>query len=315
MNSPIVQPSAFTSTKVTITPPKFLDSGAKTSYLNYDTRSLVLQTPTLPSVFGLNVYDKSGPKKYSINLDMRGYQENPKVKSFFNALTSLDNFMIDYAVKNSKLLFKADMKREVIEAFYTPCVKFGRDKEGNVTPYPPSIKLQLKQERDSDDFTCRFYDAASKSDPHAKPLTGIPIEEMLVKKVEVTSLIQCTGVWFAGGKFGLSWKAVQMRLDKVPEGIQGYGFMVDDDDEQGQEQEFTQKKTQASKASTLAASLALDDDEEDEEEVPAPPTMSLPTKSVAQQLEDSDDEEVAAVPVPKKTVVTKKKIVAGVVKK
>jgi hypothetical protein len=271
------------------------------SYLNYDSKNLLIQTPSLPSPFGLNVFDKAGPPKYSIDLAMRGYQDNQKVQAFYSALGALDEFMIDQGVKNSKLWFKSDMKREVVSAFYTPCVKFGRDKDGNQTPYPPNIKIQLKKNRDGTDFECKFFDAASKADPNAKPLSGIPIEEMLVKRVECTALIQCTGVWFAGGKFGVSWKAVQIRLDRVPEGIRGYGFVED---------EGETSEAKATTASLFKPKAVKEEEEEEEQEEEAEAIPSQPAL-----VDDDEDEEVTApAPVPKKTIVTKKKIVTAVKK-
>jgi len=308
MSSPIVQPASFATSKVSISQPKVLESGGKMAYLNYgDSRALVLQTPSLPSPFGLNVFDKAGPPKYSIDLAMRGYQENPKVKAFFKALTDLDEYMIDQGVKNSKQWFKSEMKREVVAAFYTPCVKFGRDKEGNQTPYPPNFKVQLKRARDGDGFECQFYDAKSKGDPHAQPLKGVPIEEMLVKKVEVTALVQCTGVWFAGGKFGVSWKAVQMRLDSVPEGIRGYGFQEADD-------EFDEPSEFSKPAARPA--MADEDSEDEEETAPAPPAAPTGAKAAPQPVDSDDEEEAAPAPaaVPKKTTVTKAKVVKTVKK-
>ena len=295
MSSPIVQPSAFSVSKVSISAPKVLESGGKMAYLNYgDARALVMQTPSLPSPFGLNVFDKAGPPKYSLDLALRGYQENPKVKAIYNALHSLDEYMIDLGVKNSKLWFKSDMKRDVVSAFYTPIVKFGKDKEGNQTSYPPNIKLQLKRTRDGGDFECQFYDQKSKGDPNANPLKGIPIEELLVKKIEATALMQCTGVWFAGGKFGLSWKAVQVRLDSVPAGIRGCAFEDDGDDEFAEPSEFSKP----------SARPALADEEEEE-------TAAEKADSEA----EASDEEVAPAPVPKKTIVTKKTVMKAVAKK
>ena len=281
-----------------------MESGGKMAYLNYgDARSLVVQTPSLPSPFGLSVFDKAGPPKYSVDLAMRGYQENPKVKAFYEALHSLDEFMIDQGVKNSKLWFKSDMKRDVVTAFYTPCVRFGKDKDGNQTSYPPNIKIQLKRKRDNSAFECDFYDLKSKGDPHAQPLKGIPIEEMLIKKVEVTALIQCTGVWFAGGKFGVSWKAVQMRLDSVPAGINGYSFEEEGDADDADASEFSRP---------AGARRAIVDDEEEEEQE----QHAVPQSSQARVSESDDEEaEIAPAPVPKKTVVTKAKVVKAVVKK
>jgi hypothetical protein len=308
MSSPIVQASSFNVSAINVSAPKLLESGSKQAYLGYgDARNLVFQTPSLPAPFGLNVFDKTNPPKYSVDLAMRGYQETPKVKQFFQALTALDAHMIDLGVKNSKAWFGKEHKREIIEAFYAPCVKFGKDKDGGPSPYPPNINVKLKKR--GDDFECKFFDEKSRGDPRAPPLTGIPLEELLVKRCEVTALIQCTGVWFAGGKFGLSWKGIQIRLDKVPESIRGYAFQAEDGEE------FS-SPAPAPRRSAAPAAVEEPDEfgggaEEDEEETPAPARPAAPVVE-----DDDDEEEVAPVPVPKKPVtMTKKKIVSGGTKK
>ena len=299
MSSPVVQPSTFDVSKVSISQPKVLDSGGKMAYLNYGEKRLLIQTPSLPAPFGMSVFDKAGPPKYSVDLALRGYQDQPKPKALFAALQKLDEYMIDQGVKNSKAWFKADMKREVVEAFYTPCVRFGRDKQGNQTSYPPNLKVQLRRKRDGSDFECLFYDQKSKGDPDAQPLRGIPAEELLVKRSEMTALIECTGVWFAGGKFGVSWKAVQIRLDSVPSGLRGYGFEEEEGDE-------------------VVA------DEEDASVASAPPApvksaaKAAPAPAAAEEEDDAEEsgEEIAPPPMPKKTAtVTKKKVVAAAVTK
>jgi hypothetical protein len=294
MSSPVVQPSTFDVSKVSISQPKVLDSGGKMAYLNYgDGKRLLMQTPSLPAPFGMSVFDKAGPPKYSVDLALRGYQDQPKPKALFAALQKLDEFMIDQGVKNSKAWFKADMKREVVEAFYTPCVRFGRDKQGNQTSYPPNLKVQLRRKRDGSDFECLFYDQKSKGDPDAQPLRGIPAEELLVKRSEMTALIECTGVWFAGGKFGVSWKAVQIRLDSVPSGLRGYGF----EEEEGEE-------------------VVADEEDEAPAPVKSAPKAPAPAPAAAAAEEDEAEEsgeEIAPPPMPKKTAtVTKKKVVAAV---
>jgi hypothetical protein len=302
MSSKITLPASFSVASVKIGQPKSLDSGAKMAYLNYgESRALILQTPTLKSPFGLNIFDKNGPPKYSIDLALTGYQENPKVKAFYKALSDLDNFMIEEGVRNSKAWFKSQMTRDVVAAFYTPTVKFGRDKEGNQTPYPPNVNLKLKKNREGTDFDCEFYDHQSKGNPNAPKLTGIPIEEMLVKKVEVTGLMQCTGVWFAGGKFGLTWKAILLRLDSVPQGIHGNALLDDDlDGEAGGE--FS--------SPAPAPRPVVEEDSDEEEDTPAPPPAAKP----AEVVDSDEEEEVAPAPVPKKTTVTKAKVVKTVKK-
>jgi hypothetical protein len=288
MSSPIVQPKNFKLAKLNVTTPKPIPGtvGAKSAYVNYDgdKNKLTFQTPSLPSPFGLNVFDnKTGPLKHSIDLAMVGYdEEGSKANEFYTAITAIDDYMIDTATRNSKLWFKKEFSREVVSANYTRSAKFSRDKEGNQSSYPPNIKLNLRKKRDSDEFETVVFDAKSRTDPSATPILNVPFKDLLQRRSEFTCLIECTSVWFAGDKFGLSWRAVHMRIDKVAGGISGYSF-VDDD----------------------AAANALVEDEEESVPSRAAPTPA-PTAAAAE--DEEEDEEVAPAPVPARSVATVKKV-------
>jgi len=293
MSSAIVFPKDFKASSVTVSPIKVMDSGAKQAYANYDGHSLMMQVSGLPVPYGMSVFDKAGPIKYSVDLSLKGYEgENVKAKQIYDAFSSLDEHMIDLGVKFSKLWFKSELSRDIIKAFYTPCVRFSRDAEGNVKPYPPTIKVQLKQ-RDGK-FETAVYDESKQ------PLKDVPLEEILVKHAVISSLIQCTGVWFAGSKFGLSWKAVQIKADSLPESIRGFAFRDEDAP--------VVAKAAAPVSKNVFAALVDDaDDEEVDDDVvlggAKPPTM------------DDDADLVEPVAVPKKpTTLTKKKVVASVKK-
>lgn len=298
---------------------KLLESGGKQAYLNYDGRPLVMQIGSLPTPFGLSVYDKTTPVKYSVDLNMRGYDDptnSPKVAAIYTALAALDEYMIEQGVKNSRAWFKADLTRDVVKAFYTPTVRFARDAEGNLKPYPPTLKIQLRQ-RDGK-FETQVYDDKKR------PMTDIPMEDILVKGAQLTVLIQCTGVWFAGSKYGLSWKAIQIRADKLPETIRGFAFLDDGDAAEAPAAAAPVQRAQPQKAAPPTnqfANLEDDDDQVDDEEALAPPPAAKPApKAAAPQpaIDDDDDAPVDEAPVPvpaKKTVVTKKVIVKAAVKK
>lgn len=313
MSSAIVSPSAVDVTKVSFSPVKLLESGGKQAYLNYDGRSLVMQIGTLSVPYGMSVYDKAGPVKYSVELSLRGYDgENKKVQSIYNAFSALDEYMISQGVKNSKAWFKAELTRDVIKAFYTPTLRFSKDADGNVKPYPPTIKLALKQKNDK--FDVAVYDDKKR------PMSDIPLEDVLVKGAQITTLIQCTGVWFAGSKYGLSWKAVQIRVDKLPESIRGFAFIEDGEGESSVVAVPTKKA--APVPQNTFASLADDDDEDeevdDDEVIPAPAPAPV-SKKVAPapapaEINDDDGEDMAPVAVPKK-VVSKAKVVKVASKK
>lgn len=288
--SAVVAPASFSSSKITFSPVRLLESGGKQAYLNYEGRSLVMQVGSLETPFGLSVYDKTTPVKYSVDLKLRGYDDattNPKVAAIYQSLAALDDYMIDQGVKNSKQWFKADLSRDVVKAFYTPTVRFARDAEGNLKPYPPTLKIQLRQKEGK--FETAVYDDKKR------PMTDIPMEDILVKGAHLTCLIQCTGVWFAGSKYGLSWKAIQIRADKLPESIRGFAFLDDGE-------EPAPRATPAPK--NQFENLA-DDDEVDDEEALAP--APAPVKQAPQ--EEDDEEEPIPVPAKKTVVAPKKKIV------
>jgi hypothetical protein len=287
----VVVASAFNTSDVSFSQIKVLESGGKQVYVNYGGRnSFVVQTPQSTLPYGMSVFDKAGPIKYSAELSMRGYDEAGKMQEFYNMMHKLDEHMIDQGVKNSRAWFKCDPNREVIKAFYTPTVRFSVDKEGNRKPYPPTVKIQLRQR--NGDFETKMYDDKRNL------YSGIPMEELLVKGAQITALIQCTGVWFAGSKFGLSWKAIQIRVDNLPQSARGFTF-VDDGE--------------SAPAPSSKVAQVHDEEEDEEEEPPAPPpkaTKSVVAAAMVDDEEEAEAEDQEPVVVPKKpATIVKKKVV------
>jgi hypothetical protein len=323
MSKLIVKIADFDVSNLSVGPMKALDSGGKMASLFYkygdnSSSSLTTQVGSLSLPYGMNVFDKAGPVKYSIDLSMRGHDENAKVKTIYDAFSALDNWMIDQGVKNSKAWFKSELKADIVRAFYTPMVKVAKDAEGNPKPYPPTFKVNLKKQNDQ--FDVKVYD------DQARPYEGVPLEDLLVKGAQVTVLIQCTSVWFAGSKFGLSWKAKQIRMDRVPESIRGYAFLDDEDVP-------ARAQAKAPVGQNKFASLQDDaeDDAEEDEAFTAPTpakqsvlTAMMPKAPAAAPVpapapaasEDEDAEDHEPIPAPKKvTTTTVKKVVAKSVKK
>jgi len=318
MSKLIVKVSDFSVSNLSIGPMKSLESGGKMASLFYkygdnSSSTLTTQVGSLSLPYGMNIFDKAGPVKYSMDLSLRGYDDNPKTKSIYDAFNAIDEWMIDQGVKNSKAWFKADLSRDVVKAFYTPMVKVAKDAEGNPKPYPPTFKVNLQKVNDQ--FDVKVYD------DQARPYEGVPLEDLLVKGAQVTTLIQCTSVWFAGSKFGLSWKAKQIRMDRVPESIRGYAFLDDDD-------VSARPSRPAPPSANKFAALENDAEEEDEgdDEVFTAPTPAKPNVLAAMMPKaapapapvasvDDEAEDHEPIPVPKKVVSTKKVVTKVATKK
>lgn len=305
--SSIVYPATFDVSKISISALRTLQSGAKQAYLNYGGERLVMQTAVSMSVpFGLNVADQYGPAEYSVGVSFRGQDSRPEIKEFMNTITAIDDLMINEGVKNSRAWFKSDLSKEVINAFYTPSLKYSKDKDGNVLSYPPNLKLKLR--KINNEFETKFYDV------NGNPYKGIPVEDLLVKNVQVTAIIECAGVWFAGSKYGLTWRAKQIAIHKLPEKISDFAFKglstakhvedVEDEQDTTADNEVNDDEVFKSKPSVVSAVM------------PKPVVVvaggagtSVPVSSVT-SVDDEEADDIEPVPAPKKTII-KKKIIAA----
>jgi hypothetical protein len=300
--SSVVFPSTFSTKSITLSAPKTLQSGAKQAYLNYGGERLVMQTAVAMSTpFGLNSFQSQNGVEYSLDLSFRGQDNRPELQEFKRVLEQMDTLMIEEGVKNSKTWFKADLNKEVIKAFYTPSLKYSKDKEGNVLSYPPNIKVKLPKR--NGEFDTKFYDL------NGTPYKGVPIEDLLVKGIQVTAIIECGGVWFAGSKFGLTWRAKQIAIHKLPEKMGDFAFkglgsatVAPQEEEDGDEKEeevdddAAFQQPQASKPSAVASVM------------PQAQHASQAQPQQEEEVEDGDD--VEPMPAPKKTIIKKKVLVA-----
>jgi len=269
---------------MTFSVPKQLPSGAKQAYLNYDSQRLVMQTSVSMTIpFGLNVADKFGPAEYSVELSFRGFDQRPEVKEFMDVISQIDEKLLEEGVKNSKTWFKGDLSRDVVKAFYTPSLKYSKDKEGNVLSYPPNIKLKLRKV--NNEFETKFYDI------NGNAYKDIPVEDLLVKGVQATAIIECAGVWFAGSKFGLTWRAKQIAIHKLPEKISDFAFKGLSSVKESTE---TKEPKEPKESKETKESNEVDDDEVFKESV------------LDSVMPNDEEDDIEPAPVPRKMVVKKK---------
>ena len=304
MASSVTIPSDFDASKITFRAPKVLDSGAKQVYLDYEGRALLTQTASMPIPYGLNVYDKAGPTSYSVDLSFRGVETDEKAKAFYDMMVAFDELMIEAGIENSQAWFKMpNASRDVIKAFYTPSVKVSLDRDGKPKPYPPTFKVKLPKKNGS--FETTFYDEKKR------PYEGVGVEDLLVKGARAVFLLRCTGLWFAGSKFGASWKATQCKMDHLPERMRGCAILDDDS---------------APSAGGGGARRAVAAAEEDEEDVVAavmpaarrvapasstgrPAPAAAPVAAEEEDEEEEDDVVEAPPPPVRPAATTAKKVV------
>jgi len=224
MSTPqIVKAKELNVKNITYSEPKSLQTGAKAVYVNYEGKPLILQTPKMSCPFGMNVYEDGEYPKYSLPLSFRGMEGNESLSKFHEALENFDKKLLKDGVKNSMLWFKKKKQSlEVCKALFSPQIKQSLDENGEPNgKYPDTIKLKLPFKADK--FLCDAYDSN-------RELITTDLKNVLTKGSKVQALIQCVGLWFAGGKYGCSWKIVQMKITPAA-GVNGYSFLSDSEDD------------------------------------------------------------------------------------
>lgn len=316
MSSSIITSDNFNAAQLTASPIKVNEkTGAKSCYLNYNGGKILVQTAFEMRVpYGMNTFtglngEKAANPDYSLDLSLDGYDKGGEISDYYNMIKAFENYAIQEGVKNRRQWFKDDdLDLKMVTKMFSSTIKFPKDAQGNPKPYPPTQKVKLSLSG-KPEMQTKFYD------PEGEPLTEAPAK-LLGKGSTVTCILQCGGLWFAAGKFGITWRVIQAGVHSSgAAGVSDFAFVG------------LKKKTGASSSATYgagSAASAYDNSVDDEAEeaalsrsavaavmptVKSSPAQSNPMADV-EIPEDADGEEVEPAIVPKKPI-TKKKLVIG----
>jgi hypothetical protein len=211
MASMVVSANEFVpSAHMLYTKPKANNAGGKSvGILNTLSRkALYLQAPLMMS-WGANEYDNPGGKSYDMCLQFpREEFSNPATQKFLSVMEEIERKVKADARLNSRdWLGKANMSEDVIDALFSPMLKYPKDANGEPDKSrSPTLKVKLPLW--SGEFKFELFDTQNnKLIPNTSGLTPT---NLIPKGSEVACILICGGVWFANGKFGLTWKAYQI---------------------------------------------------------------------------------------------------------
>jgi hypothetical protein len=181
---------------------------------------LMLECP-LMLTWGANKFtdEVSGRSTYKMALAFpRQDYANAETDLFLKKMVDLETKIKDDATKNSMEWFnkpKDKMPAQVVDALFNPMLKWPKDPLTGDRDMTKTPTLDVKLEN-YDGFNCELYDVngemlfPDKTDSEVTPLTLIP------KLTNIACVIQCGGLWFAGGKFGVTWKLFQGVVQPRP---------------------------------------------------------------------------------------------------
>jgi len=193
--------------------------------VNGNSAPFVMQMPKLKAFVGFSTFMGDDAQKVSLPVSIHELASDPSHKSLLEFFKNFDEMIVNKVLENpSWIKKKKNTSKQVIEAFYTPCLRYPKDRDtGEITDkYPPNLKFKIPTTPEGEVRTRVFgKDKALVENSR----------EAVVKGAIVSSLVECTGIWVVNGKFGVSFRALQLKIDSVPQ-IDAYGFIDDSDDEE-----------------------------------------------------------------------------------
>jgi hypothetical protein len=253
--------------------------GRSVGIVNSKTSTVLNLSSPLMLTWGVQSFtdDKSGKVSYDLALQFpnEGF-ETPATKKFLENMSAFEKKIKEDAITNSKEWFsKPKMTSDAVEALWTPILKYPKNKDTLEadTSRAPTIKVKLP-----------FWDGAWKElelyDVDMKPVFPDPMnaalspQDLIAKGSHIAVSIQCGGIWFANGKFGVTWKLFQ-AIVKPKMSLKGKCHIKLDDEDKT-------KIVSQVVPTDVDGDADGDDDHHD---------------NVSAVIEDDDEEPVAAVPV------------------
>jgi len=232
MADTIIDGTQFNVQNIKYSSPKANSSGGKNvNILNKTTNTGIrISTPLLLTWGASDFQDPQtgkGNGKFEMSLQFpREEYKNPDTEAFLKNIQAFEQKIKDDALINSKEWFgKVHKNSEVVEALYTPILKYSKDKVTGEPDYNKAPTLRVKIPSWEGSFRVEVYDDDfQKLFPNSENPLITPME-LIQKGTNVAALIQCGGIWFANGKFGVTWKLVQVVVQKPRGALSGQCFI------------------------------------------------------------------------------------------
>ena len=281
------------------TKPKANPSGGKNiGIINEKTRTaLYLNTP-LMLTWGVNANtftDDTETTTYDMSLQFPNEEYNsPNVKKFLDNMKAFESKLKADAIANSKeWMNKAKLSTDVVDALFTPMLKYPKDKESGEFDYDRPPTLRVKMPLWDGVWKCELYDMEQNLIfPNEKELYP---PDLIAKATNVATVIQCGGLWFANGKFGVTWRFIQAVV-KPRQSLMGKCLINLSSSEKEMMKKNAPGDDNDNEDDSNIVQVVDSSDDDDDDDTPV-----TPAQEVAQEV-------AAAVPeVPKKKVVRKKK--------
>jgi hypothetical protein len=277
MSSPIIVDGVrFSTNDFKYSAPKMNASGGKSiGILNSGSnKALYIETPAMMQ---WGIKDWEGNEKFNMSLQFYNpeFEENEDQKRFLENMIAFENKLKADAVSNSKEWFgKPKMTSDMVEVLFSSKIKYPKDRNtGEPNGKPPTMDARVP-----------FYEGTWRSevydtDGHCMfPCDDADVtpQSLIAKGSKVVTILQCGGIWFANGKFGVTWKLYQ-TVAKPYQSLKGkcHIKLSSKLDEQVNVDEVDDDTSVEAAVTNTVVEESDEEEEEEEEEVPSAPVVAV----------------------------------------
>jgi hypothetical protein len=290
MAETIVDGTQFNVQSIKYTSPKANASGGKSiNILNKATNSgLRISTPIMLT-WGASDFENNEKFDMAIQFPSDEYK-NADTDAFLANMIALENKIKADALLYSKEWFgKQHKSPDVVDALFSPLLKYSKNKSTGDVDLTKAPSFRVKIPFWEGVWKCEIYDEEhNRMFPNTENPSVTPLD-YLQKGINIACLLQCGGLWFANGKFGITWRLIQAVAQKPRAALSGQCFIK-------------LKTSDKEKLKAAAQAVPSSEQEEDDSDDIVQPNVSS-TQVEDSDEEDDEDEEPEPVSVPEPVAV------------
>ena len=151
--------------------------------------------------------------------------KNDETSNCLKNMQAIEAKFLEAGQQNSKQWFGKVYPAEVLSALWSPMLKYPKNKATGEPDLNAAPGLRIKLPKWEGEWKSEVYNEDSeKLFPDPSNELASPVD-FLTKGIKATCLIQCGGLWFANGKFGVTWKLIQAVIPKPKPSLVGTCFL------------------------------------------------------------------------------------------
>ena len=286
-----VQYRNFTNDLIAYNAPILNKSGGKSiNIYNRDCRKALCITTPLMLTWGISDYEGNERYEMALQFPSEDYRDD-KTNKFLQVMADFENKIKEDALKNSKEWFgKQHKSMDVLEALWTPMLKYMKNKETGEPDKTKAPSLRVKVPCYDGVWKPNIFNLEHQKVFPTNDATLTPMD-FIHKGDQISTVIQCGGIWYANGKFGVTWRLLQAVAQPKIDTNSVCQIELDETDK-----DKIQTNTLVTEDSGEEEDdIIVEDDEEDDVKV-----------EDVEEVEEVEEVKISQEPVKKKKVVRKK---------